>query len=179
MPNRNLKLLVIEDNEDDERLILRALLRVDRNMDVQVLRDGAQAVDRLCGSGSDLPLPDMILLDWKLSKVMGAEVLRRVRKSDRCKDLVVVAFSSSDNAEDRLECAYLQGNAFVTKPVEYYKFLAAIEGILDDYAPKMAAVRSAEGSSVRRVRVLEGQRESRKGSLEPDAADMRLCGAAA
>jgi CheY-like chemotaxis protein len=167
MRTKSLKLLVVEDNEDDERLILRALARADRPIEVEVIRDGEAAVKRLCAS-LDSPLPDMVLLDWKLNKVMGADVLRAIRQSERCKELSVVAFSSSDNVEDWTECMALRGNAFVTKPVEYYKFLTAVEAILLEHAPKVSSQRNDDRFPSQRVQGTVGERIGGSSPLEPD-----------
>ena len=135
MISRIPRLLVVEDYADDERLIKRALQRMGCDMDVEYVHDGEEAVERLCGSGSALPLPDLMLLDWKMPKMMGAEVLREVRNSPHCKGLVIVAFSSSDGEQDKLQCAALGGNAYFVKPIEYQPFLAAVQGIITKFGP--------------------------------------------
>lgn len=141
MRTQALRLLIVEDNEDDERLILRAISRVDRSIEVRVVRDGQQALEALCGTGTLAPQPDLVLLDWKLRKVMGAEVLRRLRDADEFKNLKIVAFSSSNEEEDRRQCADLKGTDFVTKPVEYQLFMSVIEGILLEHLPQLKTLR--------------------------------------
>jgi CheY-like chemotaxis protein len=133
MKERNLRLLVVEDSCDDENLIRRAVRRLDEDIEVESAYDGEEAIERLCGSGSTAPLPDLVLLDWKLPKVMGCEVLRAVRRSDRCKDLIVVAFSSSDGPDDRSDCEILGGSDYIVKPVGYEGFMAAVQGIVKDH----------------------------------------------
>ncbi|MEA2554346.1 MAG: hypothetical protein QOJ65_2522 [Fimbriimonadaceae bacterium] len=130
------RLLVVEDCIDDERLIIRALKKLDENMEVHVLRDGEKAADYLCGKGSSVTRPDLVILDWKLPLLMGADVLRRVRGTESCKGLPVVIFSSSDCERDREECRALGGSAYVVKPVEYTKFLSAIQGIVREHCPR-------------------------------------------
>lgn len=135
MNERNARLLVVEDNEDDERLILRAIRGIKQDIDVEIVRDGMAAVERLCGQSDHLP--DLVLLDWKLPKLMGAEVLERVRVEDRLKDIPVVAFSSSDGSEDISECRDLGGNDYVVKPVEYGAFLSTVQIIIAKYCQQI------------------------------------------
>jgi two-component system response regulator len=130
------RLLIVEDNFDDERLILRALKRMGNDMQICVVRDGEAAIEFLCESVEhDTPLPDLVILDWKLPKIMGREVLRSIRGSNRCRDLVVVGFSSSDGPGDREECRLLDGDGYVTKPIDYEDFLSAVQGIVSSYGP--------------------------------------------
>jgi len=131
MLHGNRKLLIVEDNFDDEKLILRAIQRMDLEIDIEVVRDGLAAVQRLC-EGSH-PLPDLVLLDWKLPLMMGSEVLKQLRSDDRCKDVPVVVFSSSDRPDDSSECSELGGTDYVVKPVEYEAFLAAVQRIVRRY----------------------------------------------
>jgi CheY-like chemotaxis protein len=131
------RLLVVEDYADDERLIKRALQRMECDMDVEYVHDGEEAVERLCGSGANLPIPDLIILDWKMTRVMGAQVLKVIRNSDRCKKIVVVVFSSSDGESDVEECKLLGGNDYVVKPIDYAKFLAAVQRIVTTYLPPL------------------------------------------
>lgn len=133
MKERNPRLLVVEDNVDDEGLILRALKRMDCEIDVEVLHDGEAAIDRLCTSGEKLPLPDLVVLDWKLPRVMGADVLEKVRSTAHCKGVKVVAFSSSDDPGDKEHCRQLGGNSYVVKPVDYASFMSAVQGMVQLY----------------------------------------------
>lgn len=133
MKQRNPRLLVVEDNIDDEGLILRALKRMDCDIDVEVVHDGEAAIDRLCVTGEQLPLPDLVVLDWKLPRVMGADVLERVRRTARCRAVTVVAFSSSDDPGDKEQCRKLGGNSYVVKPVDYASFMSAVQSIVQAY----------------------------------------------
>jgi two-component system response regulator len=124
-------ILLVEDNENDEALTLRALKRSNILNDVVVVRDGAAALDYLFGQGEHAgrdiaDLPSIVLLDLKLPKIDGIEVLRRVRADQRTKLLPVVILTSSNEDKDRLD-GYLSGaNSFVRKPVEFGAFADAI-----------------------------------------------------
>ena len=124
-------ILLVDDSADDEALTLRALKRSNILNDVVVVRDGATALDYLFGrgeyAGRDVAdLPSIVLLDLKLPKVDGIEVLRRVRADERTKLLPVVILTSSNEDKDRLD-GYLSGAySFVRKPVEFGAFADAI-----------------------------------------------------
>ena len=128
MNKANARLLVVEDNEDDEKLILRAIKRFQKDIQVEIVRDGASAVKRLCERSNFLP--DLVLLDWKLTKMMGAEVLKQVRADNWCKSVVIVVFSSSDGPDDIWQCHELGGNEYVVKPVDYETFLTTVQDIV-------------------------------------------------
>ena len=114
-------ILIVEDNTDDEQLILRALDRAGVAGRLAVVRDGQEACDYLFDD--DGVLPDMILLDLKLPKVDGFEVLGRIRSSDRTRHLRVVVFTSSSEDGD-VQRAYEDGaSSFVQKPVDFDKFM--------------------------------------------------------
>src|SRR3954465_2848495 len=88
-------ILLVEDNADDEQLTLRAMRQSDVPNIIRVARDGAEAIDALFGPGSGR-LPDLVLLDLKLPKVSGLEVLQRVRSEESTKTLPIVILTSSD-----------------------------------------------------------------------------------
>jgi len=124
-------ILLVEDNADDELLTLRALKRNNIRNEVVVARDGNQALDYLFGtglhSGRDLSvMPQIILLDLKLPKVDGFEVLNRVRASEMTKFLPVVILTTSNEDQDRIRGYDLGANSFVRKPVEFEKFIEAV-----------------------------------------------------
>jgi two-component system response regulator len=131
-PNRTI--LLIEDDPDDEALTLRALRQAKLNVRVTVVHDGAQALDRLlgrgaAGSGPERLLPDLILLDLKLPRLNGFDVLRRLRAEERTRTLPVVVLTSSDESRDIVQSYRLGANSYVRKPVEAEAFLAAVQSI--------------------------------------------------
>jgi two-component system response regulator len=124
-------ILLVEDNADDELLTLRALKKNNIRNEVVVARDGSEALDYLFGTGvhagRDLSaMPQIILLDLKLPKVDGFEVLNRVRASEITKFLPVVILTTSNEDQDRIRGYDLGANSFVRKPVEFEKFIEAV-----------------------------------------------------
>jgi two-component system, response regulator len=124
-------ILLVEDNADDEVLTLRALKKNNIRNEVIVARDGSEALDYLFGTGThagrDLSvMPQIILLDLKLPKVDGFEVLNRVRASEITKFLPVVILTTSNEDQDRIRGYGLGANSFVRKPVEFDKFIEAV-----------------------------------------------------
>jgi CheY-like chemotaxis protein len=123
-------ILLVEDNPDDEALTLRALHKNKLANGVVVARDGAEAVDFLFGTGVHAgrdvdDLPQVVLLDLKLPKLDGFEVLRRIRGDDRTKTLPVVILTSSKEERDVVQ-GYRDGcNSYVRKPVNFDKFVEA------------------------------------------------------
>ncbi len=123
-------ILLVEDNASDEKLTRLAFKSCGVADEVVVVRDGAAALDYLFGTGAheghDVPpLPRLVLLDIKLPKIDGLEVLRRLRADDRTKLLPVVILTSSKEEEDVLRSYSLGANAYVRKPVEFAEFAAA------------------------------------------------------
>jgi two-component system response regulator len=124
-------ILLVEDNARDEELALRALRKNKIDNEVAVARDGVQALDYLFATGahagrSAAPLPTVVLLDLKLPKIDGLEVLRRVRAGERTKLLPVVLLTSSKEDKDRLAAYHSGANSFVRKPIEFAEFSEAI-----------------------------------------------------
>jgi two-component system, response regulator len=128
MENRSI--LLVEDNPDDEALTLRALKKNNIKNEVVVAHDGAEALDYLFGTGkyagrnTDV-LPQVVLLDLKLPKVEGLEVLRRVRADKRTRLLPVVILTSSNEEQDRIDGYGLGANSYVRKPVDFTHFMEA------------------------------------------------------
>lgn len=123
-------ILLVEDNPRDEALTLRALKKNNICNDVVVARDGVEALDYLFGTGTyaerETPeVPQLVLLDLKMPKVDGLEVLKRVRADERTKRLPVVVFTSSSEEEDMIKSYDLGANSYVRKPVEFEQFLDA------------------------------------------------------
>jgi two-component system, response regulator len=123
-------ILLVEDNPDDEALTLRALGRNNMLSAVIVARDGAEALELLfTDAGPHLTPPGLILLDLKLPKVAGLEVLRRIRADQRTHFIPVVVLTSSALQEDIHDSYDGGANAFVRKPVDFSEFNAAINTI--------------------------------------------------
>ena len=122
-------LLLVEDNPDDEALTLRALKRNRISNDVVVARDGIEALDLVFGRGNyvNCPLiPTLILLDLKLPKVDGLEVLRQLRQDERTKLVPVVVMTTSQEEQDRLASYSLGCNSYIRKPVDFVQFTEAV-----------------------------------------------------
>jgi len=124
-------ILLIEDNPDDEALTLRALEKNNIKNDVVVARDGAEALDYLFGTGSyagrDLTvMPQVTLLDLKLPKLDGLEVLRQLRANELTRLLPVVILTSSNEEQDRVNGYGLGANSYVRKPIDFGQFMDAV-----------------------------------------------------
>ncbi|MDQ3737064.1 MAG: response regulator, partial [Actinomycetota bacterium] len=117
-------ILLVEDNPDDEALTLRALKKNDIQNQVVVARDGAQALEYLFGTGERKEgdpevLPELVLLDLKLPRVDGLEVLRRIRADERTRLLPVVILTSSKEQRDLVEGYGYGANSYIRKPVDF------------------------------------------------------------
>ena len=124
-------ILLVEDNPDDEALTIRALEKNNILNDVVVARDGVEALDYLFRTGEyagrdTAILPEVILLDLKLPKLDGLEVLRRLRGDDRTAMLPVVILTSSKEESDLVESYRLGANSYVRKPVDFNQFSEAV-----------------------------------------------------
>jgi len=124
-------ILLVEDNANDEYLTLRALKKHNVANDVVVARDGVEALDYLFGTGAHAgrdvrELPLVVLLDLKLPKVDGLEVLRRVRADERTRLLPVVILTSSNEERDVINGYKLGTNSYVQKPVDFAAFMDAV-----------------------------------------------------
>ena len=123
-------ILLVEDNADDEALILRTLRQSNVANNVTVARDGPEALDYLFGTGTREaagPLrPAVMLLDIKLPKIDGLEVLRRLRAEDSTRRLPVVMLTSSDEEQDMIRSYDLGANSYVRKPVDFGAFSEAV-----------------------------------------------------
>lgn len=117
-------ILLVEDNADDEQLTLRAMRQSEVPNIIRVARDGAEALERLFAPGAKMP--DLILLDLKLPKVSGLEVLQRLRADERTRGLPVVVLTSSDEEKDIVESYNLGANSFIRKPVDFEEFIDAV-----------------------------------------------------
>jgi two-component system, response regulator len=127
----NEPILLVEDNPDDEALTLRALKKNNIKNEVIVAHDGAEALGYLFGTGmyagrDTQVMPQVILLDLKLPKVDGFEVLRKMRSDPRTKLLQVVILTSSNEELDRINGYDLGANSYIRKPVEFNGFIEAV-----------------------------------------------------
>jgi CheY-like chemotaxis protein len=120
-------ILLVEDNPDDVELTLRALKRNNIVNEVVVARDGAEALDILLGPAATASrMPELVLLDLKLPKVDGVEVLRKIRATPATRLLPVVILTSSNEERDLVASYSLGANSFVRKPVEFEEFSEAV-----------------------------------------------------
>jgi two-component system response regulator len=118
-------ILLVEDNPDDEELVLRSLRKAKIANEVHVARDGVEAIDYLFG-GAHPDTPAIVLLDLKLPKVGGIDVLRRIREEPRTRCLPVVILTSSSEDEDMMKSYESGANSYVRKPVDFQEFAAAV-----------------------------------------------------
>lgn len=123
-------ILLVEDNPDDQQLALRAFKKSKLSNEVVVASDGVEALDYLMGVGkyqNDRPvLPALVMLDLKLPRKSGLEVLREIRANDRTRYLPVVIVTSSREEEDMLQGYELGANSYVRKPVDFNEFVDAV-----------------------------------------------------
>lgn len=116
-------IILVEDNPDDERLTLRALKRGKLTNPILIARNGEEALNIIFAAD---PLPAVILLDLKLPKIDGLEVLRQIRADDRTKLLPIVVLTSSSEERDIVESYSLGANSYVRKPVDFDQFTTAV-----------------------------------------------------
>ena len=123
-------ILLVEDNPDDVELTLRALKQHNVKNEITVVRDGAEALDYLFATGSHAgrdtsAMPAVVILDLKLPKVDGLEVLQRMRADERTKLVPVVILTSSKEEKDMINGYKLGANSYVRKPVDFTRFIEA------------------------------------------------------
>ena len=116
-------ILLVEDNPDDVELTLRAFRKVNLKNEIEVARDGEEALARLTDLSK--PLPELMLLDLKLPRVDGLDVLRAVRRDDRTRMMPIVVLTSSKEEADVVESYRLGANSYVRKPVDFPEFVEA------------------------------------------------------
>lgn len=124
-------ILLVEDDEDDALLTVRALRKINLANEIVVVNDGALALDYLFATGEYADrdvreLPEIVLLDLKLRQIHGLEVLRRMREDDRTRMLPVVILTSSEEERDIAECYKHGANSVVRKPVDLKRFAEAV-----------------------------------------------------
>ena len=118
-------ILLVEDNPDDVELTKRAFKKNNITNEIIIAKDGEEALDKLFGLKRILPT--VILLDLKLPKIDGLEVLRRIRKDERTKLFPVVIMTSSKEDKDRIDGYSLGANSYIRKPVDFAKFIDAVK----------------------------------------------------
>jgi two-component system, response regulator len=129
VPQNQVEILLVEDNPDDADLTLRALTRHNLANRVLVARDGAEALEFLLGDSPKAAAPKVILLDLKLPKVDGLEVLRRLKASDRTKAIPVVVLTSSNEEPDIATSYQLGANSYIVKPVDFEAFVRSVADV--------------------------------------------------
>ncbi|HWA46113.1 MAG TPA: response regulator [Hypericibacter adhaerens] len=127
---RDAAILLVEDNDDDVALTIRAFKKNNIRNTVVVARDGVEALDYLFATGAHSgrdrnDLPQVVLLDLKLPKLEGLEVLRRIRAEERTKTLPIVVLTSSKEEQDLIASYRLGCNSYVRKPVDFDEFVEA------------------------------------------------------
>lgn len=127
----NKGIMLVEDNPDDEALTLRALRKNNIQNDVVIARDGVEALDYLFGTGlyvnrDTRVKPVVVLLDLKLPKVDGLEVLRRLREDTRTQLIPVVVLTSSKEEQDLISSYSFGCNSYIRKPVDFIQFVEAV-----------------------------------------------------
>ena len=128
-----LNIILIEDNAEDESLALRALRGSHLPLIVRVARDGEHALRVLGlsdGAPSEAKIPDLVISDLKLPKLMGDEILLRARREERLKNVPYVLFSSSDDRQDINRCLRLGASGYETKPIDFGDYIDCVRGIV-------------------------------------------------
>lgn len=131
MENTDKVILLVEDNPDDEALTMRALKKNNIMNEVVVARDGVEALDYLFGTGihagRDVTIqPQVVLLDLKLPKVDGLEVLKQIRSDERTRLQPVVILTTSNEDSDVIKSYQLGVNSYIRKPVDFEQFMEAV-----------------------------------------------------
>jgi two-component system, chemotaxis family, response regulator Rcp1 len=126
-----IELLLVEDSEPDVRLTIEALHEAKVKNRLWVVEDGVEALDflRRQGSHADAPRPDLILLDLNLPRKDGRQVLKEIKSDDSLKRIPVVVLTTSKNEEDVLRAYDLHANCYITKPVDFNRFMDVVKSI--------------------------------------------------
>lgn len=128
---RQIKLLLVEDNEGDIVLTVEALKRSEFTQDIQVVKDGQEALDYLHKEGryENAEKPDLIFLDINLPKINGKEVLAQIKMNEDLKTIPVVMLTTSNSYDDVLESYRNHANSYITKPAGFNNFLEVIQNV--------------------------------------------------
>jgi two-component system response regulator len=121
--------LLVEDNPNDEALTLRAFKKCNILNEVLIARDGAEALAHLLNEDGDATRPVLVLLDLKLPKIDGLEVLRRIRADPRTRHIPVIVLTTSAQEDDVIASYRLGANAYVRKPIKFSAFAEAVKTI--------------------------------------------------
>lgn len=129
---QEVEILLVEDDQDDLDITLRALRKAKLTNRIQVARDGAEAMEFIFCQGAHAGRnfahpPKVVLLDLKLPRIDGMEVLRRIKTDERTKMIPVVIFTSSQEPRDVVECYHQGVNSYIVKPVDFEGFATAIQ----------------------------------------------------
>lgn len=124
-------ILLVEDNADDEALTLRALRHSNLTNEIDVVRDGAEALDYLFCQGTHaerdyLRVPSVIFLDVKLPKMDGAEVVKKIRENKKTRHIPIVMLTTSTQESDMIRCYDNGANSYIKKPVDFNKFMQTV-----------------------------------------------------
>jgi len=130
--NYSVEILLVEDNPNDVELTLRALKKNNLANSIHVVTDGAEALEYLFATGKyssrDIRLtPKLVILDLKLPKVGGLEILKKIKADDRTKTVPVVILTSSKEESDVIASYKLGANSFIVKPVDFEKFVLTVK----------------------------------------------------
>lgn len=128
------EILLVEDNKTDRELIFWALKKHNLDKKVFAVKNGEEAIDYIFATNQYIerkvcPFPRVVILDLKLPKVNGIEVLKRIKSNERTRAIPVVVFTSSQGEKDRLESYNSGTNSFVTKPINFEKFIQVVSEI--------------------------------------------------
>ena len=126
MNHSPVEILLVEDNPNDVELALHALKKNNLTNRIEVVRDGEEALDFIFGNGSDSNRPKVILLDLKLPKVDGLEVLKRLKSDPQTRSIPVVMLTSSAEERDIVNSYQLGVNSYIVKPVDFEQFTEAV-----------------------------------------------------
>ncbi|GAB4307353.1 MAG: response regulator [Methanobacteriaceae archaeon] len=124
-------ILLVEDDPDDVNLTLRALNKSNLNQEIVIANDGLEALEYLFGEGKyadrdSSKIPELILLDLKLPKMDGIEVLKRLRSNEKTRTATVIILTSSKETEDIVKCYKLCANSYIQKPVDFNRFIETV-----------------------------------------------------
>ena len=125
----NKKVLFVEDRESDAKLLLEAFKQVNRNISLEVINDGDKAIKyvELLAKSADKPLPDLIILDIKLPKKDGREVLKVIKSKERLKEIPVVMFTNSTEKSDIQDSYESKVSTYLTKPLEMKELIETVQ----------------------------------------------------